>query len=306
MALTVGAYAAPGYERLTAVLAVVALTAVNLRGVAKTALLTKVLLALVLATLALVVVAGLAGGTADGAGLREVGDVGPRQVLQSAGLLFFAFAGYARIATLGEEVRDPARTIPRAVVLALTGALAVYAVVAVSALLAVGPGVLAGAKAPLVAVVQAGSLEALAPVVRAGGAVAAVGVLLSLLVGVSRTTLAMAREGDLPRSLASVSPRTKVPHVAELAVAAVVVAVVLVADVRGAIGFSSFAVLVYYAVANASALTLRPAQRRYPQAVAWTGLIGCAVLALSLPLSAVLGGSTVLVAAVVVRLLARR
>jgi APA family basic amino acid/polyamine antiporter len=252
------------------------------------------------------VLAGLAGGTADAARLDDAGGAGPREVLQAAGLLFFAFAGYARIATLGEEVRDPARTIPRAVVLALTGALAVYAAIAVSALLAVGPQGLAASAAPLVAVVQAGSFEALAPVVRAGGAVAALGVLLSLLVGVSRTTLAMAREGDLPRPLAAVSPRTRVPHVAELVVAAAVVAVVLLADVRGAIGFSSFAVLVYYAVANASALTLAPEQRRYPHGVAALGLLGCAVLALSLPPASVVAGAAVLAASVVVRLVLSR
>jgi APA family basic amino acid/polyamine antiporter len=307
MALTLGAYAAPGAERLVAVLAVVALTAVNLRGVTKTALLTKVLLSLVLLVLGLVVVAAVSGGTADAGRLTRLpADVGVRDVLQSAGLLFFAFAGYARIATLGEEVRDPARTIPRAVVVALSGALAVYALVAVSALVAVGADGLARTPAPLVEVVQAGRFDALAPVVRVGAAVASVGVLLSLLVGVSRTTLAMAREGDLPRRLAAVSPRTQVPHLAELAVAAVVIAVVLVADLRGAIGFSSFAVLVYYAVANASALTLPTKQRRYPQWVAALGLIGCAVLALSLPLGTIAAGSAVLVGCLVLRLALRR
>jgi basic amino acid/polyamine antiporter, APA family len=306
MALTVGAYVAPGAERPVAVLAVVALTAVNLRGITRTVLLTKVLLTLVLLTLALVVVAALAGGTADPARLTAPVDVGPLQVLQSAGLLFFAFAGYARIATLGEEVRDPARTIPRAVVLALGGTLILYVVVAAAALLAVGPSALAGSTAPLVEVVQAGQFDATAPAVRAGAAVAAVGVLLSLLVGVSRTAFAMSREGDLPRRLAAVSARTQVPHVAELAVAAAVVAVVLVADLRGAIGFSSFAVLVYYAIANASALTLRPGQRRYPPAVAWCGLLGCAVLALSLPTATVVGGTLVLALTSAVRVVVVR
>jgi basic amino acid/polyamine antiporter, APA family len=306
MALTVGAYAAPGAERAVAVLAVLALTAVNLRGVTRTVLLTKVLLTLVLLTLGLVLVAALAGGTASPDHLLTAQDVGPRQVLHAAGLLFFAFAGYARVATLGEEVKDPARTIPRAVVLALCGALTLYALVATSALLAVGPSGLAGSAAPLVEVVQAGRFDGAAPVVRAGAAVAAVGVLLSLLVGVSRTSFAMAREGDLPRRLAVVSPRTGVPHVAELAVAAAVVAVVLVTDVRGAIGFSSFAVLVYYAIANASALTLSPQQRRYPPVVAGVGLVGCAVLALSLPASTVLGGALVLAVTALLRVVVHR
>jgi len=300
MALTVGAYAAPSLARPLAVVAVVALTAVNLRGVAKTARLTRVLVAVVLVVLALVVVAALTGGTASTDGLGMAAGVGAYDVLQSAGLLFFAFAGYARITTLGEEVRDPARTIPRAVPIALGIVLATYWLVAVTALAAVGPVALAGSEAPLATVVDAGSLSALTPVVRIGGAVAALGVLLSLLVGVSRTSLAMAREGELPRALAAVDPVHRVPRTAELTVAAAVVVLVLVVDLRGAIGFSSFAVLVYYAVSNASALTLRPDQRRYPQAVPVVGLLGCLLLAATLPVSSVLAGLAVLVAATLV------
>jgi len=283
-----------------AVAAVVALTAVNLRGVAKTVRLTRLLVAVVVATLAFVVVAALLGGTASAAGLRSTVGVGPYDVLQSAGLLFFAFAGYARIATLGEEVRDPERTIPRAIPLALGIVLVVYALVAVSALAAVGPGVLAASKAPLASVIAAGELSAFTPLVRLGGTVAALAVLLSLLVGVSRTTFAMAREGELPRWLDAVHPVHKVPHHAELAVAVAVVALVLVVDLRGAIGFSSFAVLTYYAVTNASALTLRLDQRRYPPVVAIVGLIGCVVLAATLPLASVLTGLVVIGAGAVV------
>ena len=191
MALTVGAYAAPSLARPLAVLAVIALTAVNLRGITKTARLTRLLVAVVLVVLALVVIAALTGGTARADGLGQAPGVGAYEVLQSAGLLFFAFAGYARITTLGEEVRDPARTIPRAVPIALGIVLVTYCLVAVTALAAVGPLALAGSEAPLATVVDAGSLSALTPVVRIGGAVAALGVLLSLLVGISRTALAL-------------------------------------------------------------------------------------------------------------------
>jgi basic amino acid/polyamine antiporter, APA family len=296
MALTVGAYAAPEHARAVAVAAVVALAAVTAQGVTKGVALTKVLLALVLATLALVVVASL---RADGRGAVLDGGAGPRDVLQAAGLLFFAFAGYARLATLGEEVRDPERTIPRAVPVALGLVLAVYVLVAVAALRALGPEGLATSTAPLADAAGPGA----APLVRAGAAVAALGVLLSLLLGVSRTVLAMARERDLPGALDAVSARG-VPLRAELAVTAAVVAVVLVADLRGAIGFSSFAVLVYYAVTNASALTLPPGQRRQPRAVAAAGLAGCALLALSLPATTVLTGAAVLAACCLARLAA--
>ena len=294
MALTFGAYAAPSLTRPLAVAAVVALTTVNYLGVSKTAGLTRAIVAVVLAALAAVVVASLGGGAVDAANLGSLGEGGVRGVARAAGLLFFAFAGYARIATLGEEVRDPARTIPRAIPLALGIVLAVYATVVVSALLAVGPGTLARADAPLAEAVRAGDLAALAPAVRVGATVAALGVLLSMIAGVSRTSFAMAAQGDLPRWLVAVHPRHRVPHHAEVAVAAVVVAAVTVVDLRGAIGFSSFAVLAYYGIANASAWTLEGEERRWPRALAGFGVVGCATLAVSLPVPSVLGGGAVL------------
>ena len=303
MALVFGAYVSPDLMRPLAIAAVILLTALNLRGIQRTLSATKVILAIVLACLAGIVVATVFGGEADAANLEPFFDSGPYGVLQGAAILFFAFAGYARIATLGEEVRDPARTIPRAIPIALAAALAVYALVAVSALLAVGPAVLATSTAPLASVVDAGDLSWLTPVVRVGGALAALGVLLSLLVGVSRTAFAMSREGELPRWLDAVHPVHRVPHHAELAVAVAVVVLVLLVDLRGAIGFSSFAVLVYYAVTNASALTLRADQRRYPRAVAVVGLLGCLLLAATLPLMSVALGMAVLAAGSAVFLL---
>lgn len=298
MALTFAAYAVPDLARPVAVLAVVGLTAVNYAGVQKSARLTRVIVGITVVVLALVVVAAITGGTADAghlSGARSPGDLGIRGVLESAGLLFFAFAGYARIATLGEEVRDPGRTIPRAIPIALLITLCVYVLVAIAVLLALGPDDVAASPAPLRAAVEIGSFHALGPVVSVGAAVAALGSLLALILGVSRTTLAMARDGHLPRSLAEVHPRRGTPHRAELTVAAVVIALVLVTDLRGAIGFSSFGVLVYYAIANACALTLSRTEGRPPRIVPVLGLVGCLVLAFLLPGSSVLAGSAVLV-----------
>ena len=294
MALTFGAYAVPAQPRLAGIAAVLVLSVVNLRGVEKTARLTRVLVALVLCALAVTVAAALGGGTADSARLEGAPPRGPGGVLQAGGLLFFAFAGYARLATLGEEVHEPQRTIPRAIRLALLIVVAVYALVLTSALLAVGPQRLASSPAPLVAAVEAGRWAAAAPLVRAGAGVAAAGVLLSLLAGVSRTVLAMARRGELPRALAAVHARHRTPHRAELAAAGVVCAVAAVADLREAIGFSSFAVLAYYALANASALALTPGERAIPRWLSAAGLAGCVLLAAGLPLGSVTGGLALL------------
>jgi len=294
MALTFGAYGWPEWRRPLAVAAVVALTAVNYRGVRKTAWLTRAIVAVVLAALAVVVVGALAGGQASTDDFGPLAAGGGCGILGSGWLLFFAFAGYARIATLGEEVVDPARTIPRAIPIALGVTLGVYAIVAVSALLAAGPEALAESTAPLATAVRAGSLDWLAPAVRIGGTVAALGVLLSLIAGVSRTAFAMAANGDLPRVLDAVHPDHRVPHRAELAAGAAVTVLVLVADLRSAIGFSSFAVLTYYAIANAAAWTLPAAQRRWPRMLSVLGVAGCALLAFTLPEVSVLVGGGVL------------
>ncbi|MGE7434214.1 APC family permease [Kitasatospora sp. NPDC001175] len=294
MALTVGSYVWPGQAHAVAVGAVVALTAVNYLGVQKAAWLNRTIVAVVLAVLATVVTACLTSGTADTARLDVGADATFGGVLQAAGLLFFAFAGYARIATLGEEVRDPARTIPRAIPLALGITLVVYAAVAVASLVVLGSNGLGRATAPLAEAVKAAGVPGFVPLVRFGAAVAATGSLLALILGVSRTTLAMARDRHLPRALAAVHPRFHVPHRAELTVGAVVAALAAVTDVRGAIGFSSFGVLSYYAIANASAWTLTSVEGRPPRAVPALGLAGCMLLAFSLPIASVTSGATVL------------
>ena len=287
MALTVGVYAWPQYAHAVAVAAVIALTAVNYAGVQKSAVLTRIIVAIVLAVLAAVVV--VLAGAGEAAELSLPADIRPAGVLQAAGLLFFAFAGYARIATLGEEVRDPARTLPRAIPLALGITLLAYAGVAVAVLSVLGGTGLATAPAPLVDAVTAAGHPQLAPLVRAGAAVAALGSLLALVLGVSRTTLAMARDRHLPTLLAAVHPRFGGPHRAEVAVGVIVAVLAAVVDVRAAIGFSSFAVLVYYAIANACAWTLQPRRHLVPAG----GLAGCLVLAFTLPAISVLSGCAV-------------
>lgn len=288
MTLTVVAYAAPGlgqpWRSLLAVAVVAALTAVNYFGVHRSALATRVIVSCTLLVLTVSGVAMAAGPSGGGPLIAWPGGGG---VLEAAGLLFFAFAGYARLATLGEEVRDPARTIPRAIPLALGITLVVYAALAVLLLVRLGPAALAASPDPIAAAVPGW----LAPVVRVGAAVAALGSLLALILGVSRTTLAMSRDGHLPRFLAAVHPRYRVPHRAELAVGLVVAVLAATIDLRAAIGFSSFAVLTYYAIANAAALTLRG--KTLPVAV--LGLAGCIVLAFSLPLPSVLAGCVALV-----------
>lgn len=303
MALTFAAYAAPhGWLRPVAAAVVVVVALVNCAGVTRTALVTRVIVSLVLLALVVAAVACFRGGSAhrlDGWASPTHGWYG---VLQAAGLLFFAFAGYARIATLGEEVRDPGRVIPRAIVVALVAAMAVYAVTAVGVLSVLGGPATAASSAPVADAVRATSAGWLVDVVRVGAALASAGALLALVAGLGRTGLAMARERDLPGWLDAVHPRFQVPHRAELTVAAVVVVLVLTTDLRGAIGFSSFGVLLYYFVANAAAYRQPHAQRRFPRWLQLVGCTGCLVLVASLPWQSVVAGLGVIAVGIAVRL----
>ena len=330
MALVVAAYLVPEpFQRPVAALLVVALTAVNLVGITRTAALARVLVAVALAALVLtgvrllagVVAGGPAGGAGDGAGagtwevpgplagqaaglwdggLAAVAGAGEGGALgivlalaQAAALMFFAFAGYARVATLGEEVVEPRRTIPRAILLALAAVGALYLVLSVIlVLVGPAPGEQGWGPAPFRAALDAvGASGVWAVVVTIGAVAAASGALLALVAGISRTVLAMARERDLPPVLAHVSPRFSVPQRAEAAAGiAVVLLVLLASDVLVAIAASSFGVLLYYAVANLAALTQTGQWRLFPKAMQWIGLAGCVLLVAALPGRTIVAG----------------
>ena len=212
MALTFASYAIAGprwLQRLVALAAVATLTAANYRGISRTARLARALVVVSVAALLVVIAAIVTSGNANASrigSLSSLGSGGVHGILQAAGLLFFAFAGYARIATLGEEVRDPARTIPRAIPIALAIAVALYLAVGVVALSAAGPAALAASTQPLATAVRAVGVAWAVPVVRIGAVVASLGALLALVAGVGRTGLAMARNGDLPRWLGVGTP----------------------------------------------------------------------------------------------------
>lgn len=229
---------------------------------------------------------GMPGAGLPGTGLpAEDGPTGggPRALLHATALLFVAYTGYGRIATLGEEVRDPARTIPRAIWATLAVVALLYMGVAAVALGTLGAEGFARATAETAAPLQVAA-EALAvpllPFLMGLAAVTAmVGVLLNLLLGLSRVALAMGRRGDLPSGLARVHADSGSPRAAVAAVGAVILVLVLVGDVRATWSFSAFTVLVYYGITNLAALRLPTEARRYPRWVAVLGLAGCAFLA---------------------------
>lgn len=297
MAWAIGVYAWPEHARTVAIAAVALVAAISYRGITKSAAVTRVIVVIVVAALllaaALLLVSEPTAAAAAPESATTPGPVGPVGVLTAAGFLFFAFAGYARIATLGEEVVEPQRTIPKAIPLALGITVALYALIAVALLRSRGAEVIASDPAPLAAAVAATGAPWVEPVIRGVAILAAFGSLLGVLLGVSRTGLAMARDRHLPPPLAAVHPRFEVPHRAEVAAAAVVIGMLLIGQLATAISFSSICVLTYYAIANASAATLPP-QTLMHRVLPVVGLIGCVLLAVFQPLSTVLTAAAVL------------
>lgn len=308
IALTIGhAFLPDPWARVVAVGAVVLVLGVNAFGITRTATASWIIVGFVLAVIVVFLVTSLTAAQTETMPVNGGGtEAGLSGVLQAAGLLFFAFAGYARVATLGEEVRHPSRTIPRAITAALLVTLVVYGLVCAAVLTVLGTDGVAASESPVVAAARITGPAWLPVLVAVAAAVAAAGSLLALTAGVGRTTSAMAREGDLPRGLSRLDRRHGTPWVADVVLGVVVCVLVALGDITTVIGFSSFAVLVYYLVANLSAFRQQGAHRRSPRAVQVIGAAGCVALATSLPVVSVLTGLAVLLLGVGYRIVRLR
>lgn len=302
----VGASGGRWLQTLIGVGLVVVLTGLVLAGMRRSNLANIVIVSVTLASLVAFIAAGLPAAVQGGAAnftpffRPESGAPLPALLFASA-LMFVAFTGYGRIATLGEEVKRPLHTIPRAVVAALITVMVLYVLVAFVGVGAGGGGA-AGAlatvgelTAPLVAVARGFENPLIAPVVALGAVTAMVGVLLNLLLGLSRVLLAMGRRRDMPSVFARLDRTGSTPTAAVLAVGAIIAVLVLVGDVRLTWSFSAFTVLVYYSITNLAALRLPAGKRLYPHWIAGAGLGSCLLLAVFVEPLVLLAGVVALV-----------
>jgi basic amino acid/polyamine antiporter, APA family len=265
--------------RTAAVVAALAMTALNAGGIRRSVRVTDVVVVLSILSLLAVVAIGLPGAQASN--LTPFAPSGVPGILRATGLLFFAYTGYSRIATLVEEVHDPRRTIPRATLIALGTATALYLLVAVTVLAVLGTSRLSQSSSPLEeTMVVVGSGFGVA-VVSAGALLTTFNEGLSDLLGVSRVAFAMGRESDLPSGLAKLGAGQN-PWRSVVFVGVISILVAAFAPFYVAVAVSSFGTLLYYVVANLSALRLAKEQRMFPRVLAVAGLIGCIGLAFSL------------------------
>jgi APA family basic amino acid/polyamine antiporter len=285
--------------RAVAVAAILFFTGLNYFGVRRSSRANLAIVAVSLGSLLLFVVLGAGAFRAEN--LRPFAPQGWRGTLQAAAILFFAYTGYARVATLGEEVHDPRRTIPRAIVITIVGAILLYFAVAIVAAGAAGTAGMAASTAPLRVAAAETGIPWLPTVVSVGGLTAMLGVILSQVLGLSRMAFAMARRGDLPRFLEHVHPDRGVPGRAVLAVGGLAALVAATGTLQGVAATASFTILVYYGIANLAALRMPPRAKLYPDLVPRVGLVTCTLLALSLTPATMAAGVGVLAAGFAVR-----
>jgi len=277
----------------------VAMTAIVLGGLRRSNVLNALLVAGSLGVLALFVATGLPRLGAMPGNLWPGGAPG---MLEAAALMFVAYTGYGRIATMGEEIHEPARNIPRAMVITLVLSAVIYLLVALALVPAGGNF----GSAPLREAATRYGRGWLGTVVGIGAMLAMLGVLLNLVLGLSRVWLAMGRRGDMPRVLARVNAKGTTPVPAVVLTGLTIAGLALWGDIKATWSFSAFTVLVYYAITNAAALRLPPEQRRYPKWVAWLGLAGCLFLAFWVETRIWMLGLCLIAAGLVWHMIARR
>ena len=302
IALAFGGYlnAAVGVvpARTAAVIAGLAMTMLNAGGIRRSVRVTDVIVVLSILSLLAVVVIGLPSARVSN--LTPFAPNGVAGILQATGLLFFAYTGYSRIATLVEEVHNPRRTIPRATVIALGTATLLYLLVATTVLTVLGVPRLSRSSSPLEdTMVVVGSGVGMT-IIAGGALLTTFNEGLSDLLGVSRVAFAMGRESDLPTGLARLGAGQN-PWRSVLLVGAVSILVAAFAPFYVAVAVSSFGTLLYYSVANLSALRLPQRQRMFPRWLAVAGLIGCVGLAFALAPQEVSIGLAVLLAGIAFR-----
>lgn len=294
LALTIGVHLLPDVSKVVAAVAVLAVLLLNLQGIERSArgariiALLVVLLLLTFVTVLLVtppVLADAPPTSPDGSG-SLVG------IAQAAGFVFFALTGHIGLVNVRNEVADPQRTIPRAVALSLGAVILLLVLVAVALLRTLGAGWVAAREAPLAEAAEISAWPWLGPALRVAAVLAAGGVLMGLMLTVSGSVAAMARDRHLPAVLAVREGPKLVPRRAESVVAAFVIVSVVLVDLRQAIAFASFCVLVHCALAHASAWTLDARWTR--RIVPALGLVMCLGIAALLPWESVLAGVIVL------------
>jgi APA family basic amino acid/polyamine antiporter len=261
---------------------VILFTILLLGGLKRSNAVNTVIVSITLLALTAFVVGGIPNISGDNLTPFFEDDFTIQNLLYASALMFVAYTGYGRIATLGEEVHNPRKIIPRAIIITLIVTMTLYISVGIVAIGTVGASTLSTAistnSAPLENAAQSFS-PAIATFIAIGAITAMLGVLLNLILGLSRVLLAMGRRGDMPKITARLNSSQTTPTIAVIVMGGVIAGLVLIGNVKTTWSFSAFNVLIYYSITNLSTFRLSAEERLFPRWIAVCGLISCLFLA---------------------------
>jgi APA family basic amino acid/polyamine antiporter len=308
VAIGFGSYLAeliPGVNpKVAAVCAAVFLIIANYYGIRKAGKLNLVIVSITLLSMIYFILSGIPSFST--ANLKPFAPEGWGGIAQSSALLFFAFTGYARIATLGEEVHNPKKTIPKAVIITLVSSIILYAGVALVAVGGVGAEELSGTGSPLGRAAAEFDVPGVLLIIGIGAATAMLGVLLSQLFGISRMMFAMARKHDLPAFLEKVHPEHHVPHMGIFVSGGIIILLSIFGTLQFIVSAATFTILLYYSITNIAAIKMRKEQKLYPNWIPVVGLVFCLAMAASVEGRAIIAGLSLLAVGLVLRLFMQR
>lgn len=281
--------------------AVLLLTAANYFGVKKAGILNLVIVTITLLSLFYFVFSGVSEVKMEN--FEPFAPFGFTGIIEATAILFFAFTGYARIATLAEEVNEPQKTIPKAIIITILTAIVLYAAIVFIATGIVGVEKLSNNHSPLQVAADALNSPSVSVMITIGASMAMLGVLLSQILGVSRVMLAMGRRGDLPPVFKLVHKKFHVPHIGILITGAIILILVLVGSLEFIVRSATFTILLYYGITNAAAIRQPKNEKLYPKIIPWLGLMGCVLMSFSLPLLVMTTGVGLLLVGFVLRMI---
>jgi APA family basic amino acid/polyamine antiporter len=293
-----------GSPLLLSVMAVVILCFANFFGIKKTGFLNLFIVGFTLLALAYLIFSGLP--EIRSSNFTPFAPFGFSGIAEATALLFFAFTGYARIATLAEEVIDPEVTIPKAVIITIITAIILYTLVSIMAIGVIGTNAMAETKSPLQKVANALSAPGIKTVVTLGAATAMLGVLLSQILGISRMMLAMGRRKDLFPAFQIVHRKHQVPHIGIIVTGLIISALCVLGTFEFILASAAFTILLYYSITNISALKQPIKEQRFGKVVPVMGLTGCILMAISLDISVIFSGLGLLLAGLILRFTIRK
>ncbi len=283
------------------ILAVILLTAANYFGIKKAGILNLVIVMFTLLSLLYIVISGLPEIKKEN--FEPFAPNGFLSIAESSALLFFAFTGYARIATLAEEVKDPQKTIPRAIIITIVTAILLYAALAVVMTGVIGTKAMSGTRSPLQLTAEALNAPYIRTIITLGASTAMLGVLLSQILGISRMMFAMGRRKDLPPVFQKVHKTYNIPHIGIIATGSLILILTIVGSFEFILSSAAFTILLYYSITNIAAFQQPVREQRYGKIIPILGFVGCTLMSVSLPLKVILTGISLLIAGFAFRFL---